>query len=126
MNYSNDTQGNATMLLKEADRIFEKIQASLKNADRETIRLYNDMITKAIDYAGIRSEWLLLSPSERKENLEHRTLLLDTFIVTVNVIAKRFEDIGKSVFWRKLLGSDRKRIGDFACYLTLFYSLNSR
>lgn len=28
--------------------------------------------------------------------------------------------------WREHLGDDRKRIGDFACYLALFYALNSR
>ena len=63
-----------TMLLSEADDIFKKLSSSLQTADRELVALYTDMITKAIDYAGIRSEWLLLSPEEKKYNKELKGL----------------------------------------------------
>lgn len=115
-----------TMLLSEADDIFTKMYSSLQNADKELVSLYTDMITKAVDYAGVRSEWLLLSPEEKKYNKEQRDLLHDTFIVTLNTLEEAMESRRISTAWRDLLGTDRKRIGDFACYLALFYGLNSR
>ncbi len=115
-----------TMLLSEADDIFKKLSSSLQTADRELVALYTDMITKAIDYAGIRSEWLLLSPEEKKYNKEQRELLHDTFIVTLNTMEEAMISRKIPTIWRNQLGSDRKRIGDFACYLALFYGLNSR
>ncbi len=115
-----------TMLLSEADDIFKKLSSSLQTADRELVALYTDMITKAIDYAGIRSEWLLLSPEEKKYNKEQRELLHDTFIVTLNTMEEAMISRKIPTIWRDQLGSDRKRIGDFACYLALFYGLNSR
>jgi hypothetical protein len=33
---------------------------------------------------------------------------------------------GEDASWRKDLGSDRKEIGDFACYIALFKSLEVR
>jgi hypothetical protein len=115
-----------TMLLSEADDIFKKLSSSLQTADKELVALYTDMITKAIDYAGIRSEWLLLSPEEKKYNKEQRELLHDTFIVTLNTMEEAMISRKIPTIWRDQLGSDRKRIGDFACYLALFYGLNSR
>jgi hypothetical protein len=115
-----------TMLLSEADDIFKRLSASLQTADKELVTLYTDMVTKAVDYAGVRSEWLLLSPEEKKYNKEQRELLHDTFIVTLNTLEEAMITRKISTVWRDRLGSDRKRIGDFACYIALFYGLNSR
>ncbi|MGI6117932.1 MAG: hypothetical protein ACOYBC_06030 [Bilifractor sp.] len=115
-----------TMLMSEADDIFRQLCTSLQSADKILVSLYTDMITKAVDYAGIRSEWLLLSPEEKKANKEERTLLLDTFIFTINELSGEMESRSIPISWRDRLGSDRRRIGDWACYLSLFYSLNSR
>ena len=124
-NRRNGTQDN-TMLLSEADDIFKRLSSSLQTADKELVSLYNDMITKAVDYAGVRSEWLLLDADEKKYNKEQRTLLHDTFIVTLNTLEEAMAARNISTIWRDRLGSDRRRIGDFACYLALFYGLNSR
>lgn len=115
-----------TMLLSEADVIFKDLYSAMQYADKELITLYTDMITKAIDYAGVRSEWLLLTPEEKKLNKEQRDLLHDTFIITLNALDEAMKNRKITTSWREHLGSDRKRIGDFACYLALFYSLNSR
>jgi hypothetical protein len=124
---SSSQDASETMLLSEADAIFKELNASLnQRADKHLILLYNDMITKAIDYAGIRSEWLLLTAEEKKYNRETRSTVHDTFLVTLNKLEEEMLQRRRPTEWREHLGNDRKRIGDFACYLALFYALNSR
>ena len=88
-----------TLPLEEADEIFRALAAGVDRAGRE-----------AAD-AG-------------------RTAMHDRFIMAVRVLARMQEKMGKDVSWlERLEGPEelrRKRIGDFACWVMLFYGLNAR
>ena len=55
-----------------------------------------------------------------------RTLKHDSVINRVNILARYLGNTGKDISWIEELGDSRKRIGDFACYVTLFYGLAAR
>lgn len=94
--------------------------------------LYDEMVSKSIDYAQIRARWSLMSQKERQDIDERRTMTHDCLIVKFNQLAKHLKMQGKSADWRNTLGYEeenpynRKRIGDMGCYLSFISSLISR
>lgn len=108
----------------EAMEIYHCIQDNLDKTDEDFVGLYQDMVKKAVRYAHIRAEWLMLSREQKREQDSTRTIAHDAFIASVNIISRIEGDVGK--VWRTRLSDDRKRVGDFACYIALFESLQAR
>lgn len=81
---------------------------------------------QAIDYANIRSQWLLMSLEQRKEIDSHRTHAHNVFIDSANILSRNMAKQGEDNSWREILGDDRKVIGDFSCYIDLFLALEAR
>ena len=50
----------------------------------------------------------------------------DSVIIKFNMLAKYMEMQGWDSSWREKLGNERKRIGDFACYIEYVYGINAR
>ena len=123
-NYLN--KASDTLTLEKANEILILIQDSIDNSDEDAVELYNDFLEGAFAYAVVRSGWLLLSKEEKMDQDKGRTLKHDSVINRVNILARYLEKIGKDVSWRGELGESRKTIGDFACYVALFYGLFAR
>lgn len=119
-------KANDTLRLEKANEILLQIQSSIDSSDEDATELYNDFLEGAFAYANVRSGWLLLSKEEKMEQDKGRTLKHDSVINRVNILARYLERIGKDVSWREALGESRKTIGDFACYVALFYGLEAR
>lgn len=115
-----------SMSVEEAEEIYGKMTDSLDFSNEETKELYNELITSAIEYAGIRSGWNILEPEERAEKDRHRTACHDAYISNLNIFGRYFNELGLDNSWRQQIGDDRKRIGDFACYIALFNGLGAR
>ena len=115
-----------TLTFEKAIEILGKIKVGLDKNDEDAMELYNDFLEGAVAYASIRSGWMLLSNEEKMDQDKGRSYRHDSFINRVNILARYFEKIGKDVSWRAELGEERKTIGDFACYLALFYGLEAR
>lgn len=100
--------------------------------DADAKEMYEELTAAATKYAGIRSEWLLLSREEKAERDGRRTSCHDSLIVKFNMLARYLKMQGKAATWRDCLGYEednpynRKRIGDFACYIVFVNSLNAR
>ena len=100
--------------------------------DADALELYEDLIQKATQYAGIRAQWLLMDRITKIENDDSRTSCHNSLIVKFDVLARYLKNKGKDTVWRDILGYEktnrvnRKRIGDFACYLVFVNSLNAR
>lgn len=108
------------MDFQTAVQIFDAINSSqLKN-------LKEDLISLAIDYARIRTDYYLLDQSERREKENSRTLAHNAFIDSCNILSRNMLKNGESAEWRVLLGEERKYIGDFACYIHLLLGLKVR
>ena len=115
---------NNTLKYQEAFEIYTAMTENLNRNDADILDLYNRLLEKAVRYAHIRAEWNTLSREEKLERDSSRTIAHDSFISSINIIARSEGKIGLQ--WRERLTDDRKRIGDFACYLALFRAIDAR
>lgn len=113
-----------TLTYTEALEIYNEMEKHVDRTDEDILYLYNSLIEKAIRYAHTRSEWTTLTRQEKLDKDESRSILHDSFISSVNIISRTQGESGSA--WRKRLTEDRKRIGDFACYISLFKALEAR
>ena len=88
--------------------------------------LRRDLIRAAVTYAHQRAEWYLAG-AELKGDMSHaRTAAHNAFIDACNILSRQMAKSGESTDWRGMLGTDRKEIGDFACFVALFVELSAR
>ncbi len=109
---------------QEAEDAYAQLKVGERVCEEEDVELYTDLYERAARYAGFRAGWLALSREQKMETDASRTSAHDAFLVSLNVIARLQGAAG--VGWRERLGDERKRLGDFACYITLFRALEAR
>ena len=108
--------------LQQAEKVLKLIK---KHTDRQDADLVENMIQKAIRYARFRAEWAFMTPSEKAEADEDRTSAHNSFITALKMLARLHGE--KADEWTATLDmSDRKRIGDFACWLVAILSIEQR
>ena len=100
--------------------------------DAEAMELYGDLIDTAVKYAEIRARWMRFSREEKMETDSLRTSHHDSLIIHFNMLARYLRMQGKEAAWRDQLGYEeddrynRKKIGDFGCYIVFVNSLGVR
>jgi len=101
---------------------------SIRDADlsKKLQPLRRDFYNRAIDYALIRTQWQLSSHEQRNDIDQRRTLAHNTFIDACNILSRNMGAEGEDNSWRAELRDDRKRIGDFACYVHCFLGIEAR
>ncbi len=102
----------------------EQILSQLKSSILQG--LSDKLIHSAIRYARIRVDWMLLPLEQRIELAEERTIAHNAFISSCDILARNMVKQGEEISWRKQIGSDRKEIGDFACWIHLIMGLKAR
>lgn len=112
------------LTLKEAAQIREAIRSHTDTSDPDIAGLYQTFYQRAVKYAHIRAGWNLLTREQKQDTDSSRTHAHDAFINSVQILARLQGEAGAA--WKEALGEDRKRIGDFACYLALFQGLEAR
>lgn len=101
-------------------------------SDEDAIELYNELVSKSIEYASIRARWTLMSPKEKMDADAGRTMTHDSLIVKFNQLSRFLRLQGKKASWRDELGYEeddrinRKRIGDMGCYIAFIHAINAR
>ncbi|MCR5108260.1 MAG: hypothetical protein K6B28_08870 [Lachnospiraceae bacterium] len=101
-----------------------KCISDIRSEDKK--EYYIDMLKKAFRYTSIRCEWELMSRNEMIENDSLRTAYHNDFITSLNILARLAANEGIDSSWRESLGDNRKRIGDFACYITYITGISNR
>ena len=100
--------------------------------DADAVEIYGELVETSRRYADIRAKWLMLDRETKVETDSRRTSCHDSVIIKFNMLARYVKMQGKDAQWRERLGDEkensynRKRIGDFACYLVFINSLNAR
>ena len=85
-----------------------------------------DFVNLAVRYAEIRVKWLF-ADTEKQTLIGHdRAVCHNAFISTCDILSRNMEKHGEGSTWRKVLGDDRKRVGDFACYLHCILAISAR
>jgi hypothetical protein len=100
-----------------------QIYEAMKPGDAE---LLADVLRAAIRYSQLRAEWMLMTIEERREIDARRTAAHNAFIDALNILSRAMKKAGQDNEWRRLLGDDRKEIGDFACFLTAHLGILAR
>lgn len=108
------------MDLQEAEAILKLIRSSRLKDFSDTL------IKSAIKYAHIRAEWHFLSYEEKNELEDARRITHDALISNCDILARNMKTYGGDSTWRTLLGNDRKRIGDFACFVHALIGIEAR
>lgn len=120
-----------SLSLNEFNSIYQSICSEIGN-DEEAKELYDELVSKSIEYAKIRAEWSLMTTKQKMDADPGRTMKHDALIVKFNQLARYLKSIGKEANWRDELGYEeddrinRKRIGDMGCYITFIHAINSR
>lgn len=110
----------AAAVLKDLNTCISQVKADDK------MDFYNDCLRKAFQYTSIRCDWELMSREEKIDKDSYRTACHDSFIISLNILSRLAANEGVDTSWREQLGEDRKRIGDFACYLTYINGISNR
>lgn len=108
------------MTKEEAENLIQQIRTSVHSG------LADSLIRSAIRYARLRVDWQLLPVPERAELDNERTIAHDAFISACNILARNMAKVDEDTSWRRIIGDDRKEIGDFACWIHLILGLRAR
>ncbi|WP_145473212.1 hypothetical protein [Staphylococcus hominis] len=124
--YSELTEKNKVLTFIESNEIYIEIISILNHHDTEEMEYWNDFINSCVEYAEIRSTWLFLSREEKLEKDELRTAIHNTVIRNLSILKRMVENRNENIEWYNRFYDDRKRIGDFACYISYIYALCTR
>lgn len=111
---------------EECGKIYERMINAAPESDPEFDKLFENMLERAVIYAGYRQKWFSMNLRERLAMDEERSRNHDLFIRAKNDLAKYMYSKKLDIVWDDMLGEERKRIGDFGCYLTFLRSLQAR
>lgn len=111
---------------EDANAIIQQIYEAININNEDDVEILNDFLNAASTYAKIRTDWYQLSRQERMDTDRHRTACHNLVIYYISILSRYLDQKGKDVSWRNLLGDDRKRIGDFACYIACIQGLGAR
>ena len=131
MNFQEYEKGIRSLNFQEMCNIHQMILNAI-NHDNDAKELYNELMETSIEYANIRAKWLLMNNQEKMNQDSLRTACHNSVIVHLNMLARWLKKNNKDTQWRDILGYEeddlynRKRMGDFACYLAFINSLLSR
>ncbi len=114
----------AAMSLEEAMDIYRSIIDAADETDEDIVYILKMLQEKAVRYSHFRAGWNLKTRQEKLDTDDNRTSAHDAFISTLNMMTAA--EAGPGEAWRQKLGTDRKRLGDFACYIALFMALDAR
>ena len=129
--YENYLKERNSLTFDEMQKIHADMTAEI-GTDGDAQELYDELISMAVKYAGIRSKWPSMPKQEKMDQDAARTACHDSVIVKFNKLSRYLKMTEKEAYWRDELGDEsadpyiRKRIGDFACYLAFVESLYAR
>ncbi len=113
------------MQWEQATELYYRIQAETVGQPDLEARV-EQLVTAAIRYAHIRTDWALSDTAEREANDASRTVAHNAVIEACNSLSSTMHQHGKDIAWRTELGDERKVIGDFACYIHCLLGLSAR
>lgn len=117
--------------LNEMQELHTQILSDI-GTDSEAQELYDELIGASIKYASIRARWLTLTAEEKASTDSRRTSAHDSVITHINMLARYLKMQSGETAWRDVLGDEkedpdnRKRIGDFGCWLAFINALAAR
>lgn len=93
--------------------------------------LHRQIVQLAAAYLKLRIDWSSSDLAGRIEIDATRTKAHDAFIAIFDAFTRRAAARGSTLAWRRVFGTggaaeERKRLGDFACYLAFDLAIRAR
>lgn len=129
--YEEYTPMEKSLTIEEMEKLHKEMITEIGN-DEDALELYEELIIAANKYSAFRSMWCTWSREEKMDKDPSRTACHDSMIVKFNKLARYLRMQEKQAAWRDVLGDEgehpcnRKRIGDFACYIVFVNSICAR
>ncbi|WP_125587921.1 hypothetical protein [Companilactobacillus jidongensis] len=119
------------LTFEEAKKAHQHILSSVDGAGKDARELYNDLVNACISYANIRAVWSISTNKVRNDTDLKRTRKHDAVINNVDILERYLKQRNMDTGWRKIIGKERfgqerKRQGDFACYVAYICGLTAR
>ena len=110
-----------TLALQDFTKIHDLM---LEQLNDERIQLqYYDVLRSAGEYVVYRQKWNLLNAFQKAMIDDERTEKHDAFIYEMGLLS----DMSNDGTWAEMLDlENRKRVGDFACWLMFVEGINAR
>lgn len=113
--------------VEEAVKIYENLVETIESCKAEDKdEFVQDLIEKAINYSNIRANWELWNQEKRMSEDQGRSITHNSLIDAFNILSRLLKTEGIDTPWRDALGDERKRIGDFACFMVYMIGINNR
>ncbi|MDD3186230.1 MAG: hypothetical protein PHT76_13115 [Anaerostipes sp.] len=122
--YNNYLAEPDPLFFEEAMEIYEKILQNLENETDALKDAWKTALKAMTTYADLRANWLQQTKEEHHE--AGRTAKHDAVIHSLDALCETMESLNMDAAWRNQLGTARKRIGDFACYVSCIYGICAR
>ena len=124
--YLNHEAGNI-ITIEECMQIYKELVESITLCSLEDKdEFWNEFINRAARYTYIRNQWETMSTEEKMAADDGRTQAHNVVITSLNTLARIVEQEGRDASWRAKLGNERKRIGDFACFVSYITGISNR
>lgn len=125
-NYDDFKNEKGIVSFSEAEQIYSSLLNSSNQLDKEFQEEWTTFVLLCVEYASACGKWLTLSREEKLANDESRTVTHNKVIYQLKILKGLASEQGNDVAWFEQFNDDRKRIGDFACYVAYIYALNAR
>ena len=120
-------QAGHILEIQEAMDIYSRMVNAIAKCENEAKKeLWDDFVQRCVKYTKIRCDWEYMDYQDRIDSDPGRTRTHDTVIDSINVLARLAKKEGMDCSWREDLGEHRKRIGDFACFVTYITGISNR
>ncbi|RHW36010.1 hypothetical protein D1B31_18145 [Neobacillus notoginsengisoli] len=129
LTYTNYLEVKDRLTFQEAAALHLRVVQYVKQKDDVFQDLLEDVVKSANSYASTRANWSVQTTEERRDVDSSRTIQHNDFMATLKILARYMKNQGWDSDWIDELGiveKDRKRFGDFACYIVCINSLNAR
>ena len=118
---------NYVLTIEDAMDIYREMLDSLSQCKVEGKEdIVRQLVESACHYTTVRMSWEYMSLEEKVADDPSRTSAHNTLIMNIDIVARMIGNAGIDVSWRTKLGSDRKRIGDFGCFIGWITAINNR
>ncbi|MBR6148728.1 MAG: hypothetical protein IKQ44_10310 [Lachnospiraceae bacterium] len=122
-----DHKAGHILAIEDAQSIYKRMTDAIAKCEHEAKKeLWDDFVQRCFKYTLVRCKWEFMDYQERIDADPGRTRMHDTVIDSIEILARLAKKEGMDTTWRDDLGNERKRLGDFACFVTYITGISNR
>ncbi len=129
--YSEYLEKPSVLTFEDMNRLHEAMLAGVRSLEGGE-EAYDKLVRAGTNYIDTRAGWKLMPKPVRKERNDERTARHNAVIIALDELADKMKEAGLDTAWREEIGYEaddkvnRKRCGDFGCYIAFINSINAR